>query len=201
MQALMLAAGMGKRLGRFTKDSTKCMVPVNGKTLIEYAIEALIELQIKKFVLVVGYKAEVLKEFIAQKFPQERLQGLAIEYVENPWYDTTNNIYSLYLARDYLIQDDTLLLESDLIFKHSVLEQVLASNEKNIAVVSKYEPWMDGTCVLMNPSNEIVGMIDKAGFNWNNMEDYYKTVNIYKFSKEFSQNYYLPFLEAYQKAF
>lgn len=201
MQALMLAAGMGKRLGRFTKDSTKCMVPVNGKTLIEYAIEALIELHIKKFVLVVGYKAEVLKDFIAQKFSQERLQGLTIEYVENPWYDTTNNIYSLYLARDYLLQDDTLLLESDLIFKHSVLEQVLASNEKNIAVVSKYEPWMDGTCVLMNCSNEIVGMIDKAGFNWNNTEDYYKTVNIYKFSKEFSQNYYLPFLEAYQKAF
>ena len=64
MQALMLAAGMGKRLGRFTKNSTKCMVNVNGKTLIEYAIEALVKCGIQKFIIVVGYKSEILKNYI-----------------------------------------------------------------------------------------------------------------------------------------
>ena len=105
MQALMLAAGMGKRLGRFTKDSTKCMVPVNGKTLIEYAIEALIKVNIKRFVLVVGYKSEVLKNFISEKFPKERLNGLEIVYIENTVFDKTNNIYSLYLAKDELVKE------------------------------------------------------------------------------------------------
>ena len=201
MQALMLAAGMGKRLGRFTKDSTKCMVPVNGKTLIEYAIEALIKVNIKRFVLVVGYKSEVLKNFISEKFPKERLNGLEIVYIENTVFDKTNNIYSLYLAKDELVKDDTILLESDLIFETKILEDLIESKEKNIAVVSAYEPWMDGTCTLLNKNNEITGMIDKASFDWSNTSEYFKTVNIYKFSKEFSASFYIPFLEAYQKAF
>ena len=201
MQALMLAAGMGKRLGRFTKNSTKCMVPVNGKTLIEYAIEALIQCGIKKFVMVVGYKSEVLINFIKEKFPEERLNGMKIEFIENPIYDKTNNIYSLYLAKNCLAEDDTLLLESDLIFKKKILSSLISSSDKNVAVVSKFEPWMDGTCTLLNCENQITQIVDKTAFKWNHTEDYYKTVNIYKFSKDFSKNYYIPFLEAYQKAF
>lgn len=201
MQALMLAAGMGKRLGRFTKNSTKCMVPVNGKTLIEYAIEALIQCGIKKFVMVVGYKSEVLINFIKEKFPEERLNGMKIEFIENPIYDKTNNIYSLYLAKNCLAEDDTLLLESDLIFKKKILSSLISSSDKNVAVVSKFEPWMDGTCTLLNCENQITQIVDKTAFKWNHTEDYYKTVNIYKFSKDFSNNYYIPFLEAYQKAF
>ena len=61
MQALMLAAGMGKRLGRYTNNGTKCMVQVNGKSLIEYTIESLVKCGIKKFVVVIGYKGDVLK--------------------------------------------------------------------------------------------------------------------------------------------
>ena len=65
---VILAAGMGKRLGRYTQDATKCMVSVNGKTLIEYAIEALVQNNIKKLVIVVGYKSQVLIDFISSKF-------------------------------------------------------------------------------------------------------------------------------------
>lgn len=201
MQALMLAAGMGKRLGRFTKNSTKCMVPVNGKTLIEYAIESLIQCGIKKFVMVVGYKSEILINFIKEKFPEERLNGMKIEFIENPIYDKTNNIYSLYLAKNCLAEDDTLLLESDLIFKKEILSSLISSSDKNVAVVSKFESWMDGTCTLLNCENQITQIVDKSAFKWNHTEEYYKTVNIYKFSKDFSKNYYIPFLEAYQKAF
>ena len=197
----MLAAGMGKRLGRFTKNSTKCMVPVNGKTLIEYAIESLIQCGIKKFVMVVGYKSEILINFIKEKFPEERLNGMKIEFIENPIYDKTNNIYSLYLAKNCLAEDDTLLLESDLIFKKEILSSLISSSDKNVAVVSKFESWMDGTCTLLNCENQITQIVDKSAFKWNHTEEYYKTVNIYKFSKDFSKNYYIPFLEAYQKAF
>ena len=201
MQAIILAAGMGKRLGRYTKDATKCMVPVNGKTLIEYAIESLIDNNIKKLIIVVGYKSQILIDFISSKFDESNLNGMKIEYIENKVYDKTNNIYSLYLACNELIKDDTILLESDLIFKPEIITSLLQNKEKNLAVVSKFESWMDGTCTLLDENNNITGILDKNHFNWNNTESYYKTVNIYKFSSEFSKQYYVPFLEAYQKAF
>lgn len=201
MQALILAAGMGKRLGRYTQDATKCMVPVNGKTLIEYAIEALVQNNIKKLVIVVGYKSQVLIDFISSKFNQDNLNGMEIQYVDNPIYDKTNNIYSLYLACQELIKDDTILLESDLIFKPEILTQLIENPAKNVAVVSPFEAWMDGTCALLDDEQNITGILDKAHFDWNDTTSYFKTVNIYKFSAEFSKKYYVPFLEAYQKAF
>ena len=201
MQAIILAAGMGKRLRSYTKDATKCMVKVNGKTLIEYMIEALVSNNIERLVVVVGYKGQLLKDFIASKFNTENLHGMRIEYIENPVYDTTNNIYSLYLAGNEMAKTDTLLLESDLIFKPEILTRLLSSPDENLAVVSPFESWMDGTCTLLDGNNCITGILDKVHFNWSDTERYYKTVNIYKFSKEFSQQYYLPFLDAYQKAF
>ena len=201
MQALMLAAGMGKRLGRYTKNATKCMVPVNGKTLIEYAIEALVKNNIKKMIIVVGYKSDVLINFIHSKFNESNLNGMQIEFIENKVYDRTNNIYSLYMAKDAFCQDDTILLESDLIFKPEIITKLIKSKDPNLAVVSHFESWMDGTCTLLDEENNITGILDKAHFNWFETQDYYKTVNIYKFSKEFAKNYYVPFLEAYQKSF
>ncbi len=201
MQALMLAAGMGKRLGRYTQNGTKCMVKVNGKALIEYAIEALVNVGIKKFTLVIGYRGDILKQYISEHFNDHNLKGMRIEYIENPIYDKTNNIYSLYLAKNLLESDDTLLLESDLIFDETVVADIIKNPERNIAMVSHFEPWMDGTCTLLDENQNIVGMLDKAHFNWNDISNYYKTVNIYKLSKEFSEKYYIPFLEAYQKSF
>ena len=201
MQAIILAAGMGKRLKSYTKDATKCMVKVNGKTLIEYTIEALAANKIERLVVVVGYKGALLKDFIASKFNEENVNGMKIDYIENPVYDTTNNIYSLFLAGSEMAKDDTILLESDLIFKPAILNRLISSPDKNLAVVSPFESWMDGTCTLLDENNCITGILDKVRFNWADTAQYYKTVNIYKFSKEFSEQYYLPFLDAYQKAF
>lgn len=139
MQALMLAAGMGKRLGKYTENATKCMVPVNGKTLIEYAIESLIAAGIKKLTLVVGYKREVLKNFLKGKYKE-----IQINYIDNDVYDTTNNIYSLYMAKDVLAQDDTILLESDLIYDKKIIKELINNKNPNLAVVSPFESWMDG---------------------------------------------------------
>ncbi len=196
MQALMLAAGMGKRLGNYTKNATKCMVPVNGKTLIEYAIESLIYAGIKKFTMVVGYKKDVLKNFLKGKYPQ-----IQIDFIDNDVYDSTNNIYSLYLARDVLSSDDTILLESDLIFDKEIIREIVSSPEKNLAVVSHFENWMDGTVTVLNEEKAIKRIVSKSDFDWAQTDSYYKTVNIYKFSKEFSKNIYMPFLSAYQTAY
>ena len=177
------------------------MVPVNGKTLIEYTIEALVDNKIDRLVVVVGYKGQLLKDFISSKFNAQNLKGMKIEYIENPVYDSTNNIYSLYLACGEMAKDNTILLESDLIFKPSIIRELIESRDKDLAVVSPFEPWMDGTCTELDENNYITNILDKAHFNWDNTHFYFKTVNIYKFSKEFTTQYYIPFLEAYQKAF
>lgn len=195
-QAIILAAGMGKRLGRYTQDGTKCMVKVNGVSLIERILSALEAAGIQRVVLVVGYRAEKLKIFLDGAFP-----GLQLIYVSNDIYDKTNNIYSLWLAREYLLSQDTLLLESDLIFEPTLLKELVENPEPNLAVVSKFESWMDGTVTMLDDAENIVSVVDKAHFNWVKIDDYYKTVNIYKFSKTFSSQYYLPFLDAYLSAF
>ena len=196
MQAMILAAGVGKRLGKYTRNGTKCMVEVAGRTLVERAFSALINAGIQKIILVVGHKADLLRGFIDRRYP-----ALDVEYIENPDYESTNNIYSLWLARHKLLEDHTLLLESDVIFHDDVISRLLESNAQDMAVVSRFEMWMDGTVATLDGDDDISRIIDKSDFEWESSGEYYKTVNIYKFSREFSRNFYLPFLEAYVRSF
>lgn len=198
MQAIMLAAGKGSRLGKYTKNNTKCMLEVYGKTLLERAIDALLLAGIKDFIIVLGYKGENVKKYIREKELDKKIN---IIYVDNDVYDTTNNIYSLYLAKDYLIKDDTILLESDLIYDVSIVKKLVDSKYDSAAVIAKYEEWMDGTVVTLNDEGFINSFIERKNFEYKNADNYYKTVNIYKFSKEFSERFYLPFLESYIKAY
>lgn len=195
MQAIILAAGMGKRLKKLTKNNTKCMVRVNGTTLIERMLEQLDDLGLERIVLVVGYKGKELREFVAALAVQT-----PIEFVENPIYDQTNNIYSLYLARKFLRQSDTLLLESDLIFDDGILRELLDDRRPSLALVDKYAGWMDGTVVTLGEQDQILDFIPGKKMNFAQKAEYYKTVNIYKFSQHFSQHFYVPFLEAYCEA-
>ena len=195
MQALILAAGMGKRLGEYTKNNTKCMVPVNGTPLIDRVLKQLSMLSLNRVVIVVGYEGKKLMEYIGNE-----KDGLKIEYVNNPVYDKTNNIYSLALAKEKLMEDDTLLIESDLIFDDGMFKLLLDNPNPNLALVAKYESWMDGTMVCIDKDCNIVNFVPKDAFRYEDAEQYYKTVNIYKFSKAFSQTKYVPFLDAYSKA-
>lgn len=195
MQAIILAAGMGKRLGEYTEANTKCMVPVNGTKLIDRSLYQLSRLKLRRVVIVVGYEGQKLMDYLGSEY-----NGLKIEYVINPIYDKTNNIYSLALAKELMQEDDTLLLESDLIYEDGLLNLLLDNPFPNLALVAKYETWMDGTMVCIDKDNNIVNFVTKAAFNYQNVDQYYKTVNIYKFSKEFSRTKYVPFLEAYSKS-
>ncbi len=195
MQAIILAAGMGKRLKDLTQNNTKCMVKVNGITLIERMLRILDKKQLSKIVIVVGYEGQKLIDFIKTLEIET-----AIEYIDNPIYDRTNNIYSLALANEYLVKEDTLLFESDLIFEESLVDCLLEDERETLALVDKYESWMDGTCMVLDEADDIVDFIPGKYLNFQERDKYYKTVNIYKFSKHFSANTYVPFLEAYKKA-
>lgn len=198
MQALMLAAGMGKRLGKFTNNNTKCMVEVAGEKLIDRAIEAVIEAEIKKMIIVVGYKGDALIDYIKENYHDSKIEFV---FINNKDYAVSNNIYSFYLAKEYVINEDTLLMESDLIYDKSLLKKMVLCKQKNVAAVAKYKSWMDGTVVTCDQQGYITQFIDKAEMNYELLEEYYKTVNIYKLSKEFSRNVYIPFLEAYMRAY
>ncbi len=186
---------MGKRLKELTQNNTKCMVKVNGVSLIERMLGQLEKKNLSRIVIVVGYEGRKLIDYIGTlgiKTP--------IEYIDNPIYDRTNNIYSLSLAGDYLLEEDTLLFESDLIFEDSVLDALIEDPRPTLALVDKYEAWMDGTCVKLSEDDSIEAFIPGKKFKFNEIKDYYKTVNIYKFSRHFSQTHYVPFLSAYQAA-
>lgn len=195
MQAIILAAGMGKRLKDLTQNNTKCMVKVNGVALIDRMLNQIEKQNVSRIVIVVGYEGQKLIDHISTldiKTP--------IEYINNPIYDKTNNIYSLALAKEKLCEEDTLLFESDLIFEDSVLEALISDPRDTLALVDKYESWMDGTCVKLAEDDSIEAFVPGKKFKFAEIKDYYKTVNIYKFSKHFSETHYVPFLDAYQSA-
>lgn len=195
MQGMILAAGMGKRLKELTQNNTKCMVKVNGVSLIDRLLHQLEKYHLSRIVIVIGYEGQKLVDYIATlgiKTP--------IIYVNNPIYDKTNNIYSLALAKEHLCEEDTLLFESDLIFADETIDAIVNDPRDTLALVDKYERWMDGTCVKLSDDDSIKEFVSGSKFDYSQKDEYYKTVNVYKFSRHFSQTHYVPFLDAYCKA-
>lgn len=151
---------MGRRLGEYTENNTKCMLPVNGERLIDRVLRQLNREDLTRIVIVVGYEAQHLIDYLEANY-----QGtVPIEYVHNEVYDKTNNIYSLALAQQQLQEDDTLLIESDLIFDDSLFPMIMQHEYPNIALVAKYETWMDGTMVCIDEDCNITNFVPKAAF-------------------------------------
>ena len=195
MQAIILAAGMGRRLGEYTKNNTKCMVEVNGEKLIDRFIRQLSKHHLSRLVIVVGYEGQKLIDYIGHRYDDI----INIEYITNPIYDKTNNFYSLALASEVMCSEDTILMESDLILEDDMIDMLVNHPSPDLALVAKYESWMDGTMVTIDDDRRIISFVSKQAFNYDEADRYFKTVNVYKFSKEFSKHQYVPFLEAYCK--
>lgn len=196
MQAVILAAGMGTRLKPLTSNMPKCMVEVNGVSLICRALKQLETCGISKCLIVTGFESEKLIDCVSNLG-----LGFSIEYICNSDYNKTNNIYSLSLAERFMSEDETILLESDLIFDTEVLSELIADREKNIAVVDKYQSWMDGTCLNIDEDYRITGFLSSKTESAEQLSQSFKTVNIYKISAEFSKKYFFPFINTYMNAF
>ena len=180
MQGIILAAGMGKRLKNITKNKTKCMVEVNGISLIERMLKILDRKDLSRIVIVTGYQEETLKEYIVSLTIHT-----PIIFVENPIYDKTNNIYSLSLTATFLEEEDTLLLESDLIFDETVIDLILCDPRENLALVDRFESWMDGTCMLLDENDCIVDMVAKKNHKFVKSDKKKKTLKKKKISRPF----------------
>lgn len=192
MQLLILAAGMGRRLDPLTGSTPKCLIEVNGTPIIINALNILTQYPLDRIVIVIGHLAEQVKHTLGLQY-----NGVPIEYVLNPTYDSTNNIYSLWLARDYLCKD-TILMEGDVYFQPAVVAPLLSHQVENLALVDSFKAHMDGTVVEINDRGEIDNMI--PGAEQSDEFDYadkHKTVNIYSFQGEYLAQVFLPALTAY----
>ncbi|MBN2016598.1 MAG: aminotransferase class I/II-fold pyridoxal phosphate-dependent enzyme [Candidatus Cloacimonetes bacterium] len=211
MQAVILAAGRGNRLKPLTDEVPKSLVEVCNTSFLENSLNALIiHKEIKKVIIVVGYKKELIIDGFGDQY-----KGVQIEYVDNPKWNSTNNIQSLWLATGQ-IDDDFILMEGDIYFESEILDFIFQNRDKNIAYLSKYHSSMSGTVVEIDEKGKkmMSGAIIEMDKRFNTIKrlipgseqdihfefsDKYKTVNIYYFTKEFFSVYFKPNLEMYIK--
>ncbi len=193
MQAIILAAGMGIRLRPFTDDIPKALVPVRGVPLIQRMLSVLAQEDIEEIIVVIGYQGEKIRQAIGSEY-----KGIPITYAENPLYASTNNVYSLFLAQHY-ITEDAVLLECDLLISGETIHALVQSQADCNILVSPYDgETMDGTIVLLDKDGAVRELVVKKmqgeDFDYTSA---YKTVNIYKFKKEFLKDKFFPALSLY----
>ncbi len=169
--AVLLAAGTGSRLYPLTKNMPKCLTMVNGTSILERLVICLNQQGFKRLVVVTGYLENSIREYL-----KTRAGGMTIDYIFSPLYKTTNNIYSLWMARE-IINEPFLLVESDLVFDESLLDDM--RDPDRIAIASM-EAWMNGSTVTVNQSQQVKRF--QIGITGPLDEIRYKTVNIYSFS-------------------
>lgn len=171
--ALLLAAGTGSRLYPLTKNEPKCLTMVNGSSILDRLITNLSEHGFKRLVVVTGHLDHCISNFLGKQ-----IGDLKIEYIFSPLYKTTNNIYSLWMARK-IIKESFLLVESDLVFDKSLLKDMLVPNR---IASARMQPWMNGTCVTVNDSQNVKAFLTNEAEVCEGHK--YKTVNIYSISKK-----------------
>lgn len=194
MQSIILAAGLGSRLGELTKECTKCMVKINGITLIERMLRQLDRYGMDRIIIVTGYKGDILKDYV-----QNLRINTPVVFVDNSDYRHTNNIYSLWLTREFLEEMDSLVLESDMVFEDRVIEKMLAVDNGCGTFVARPRPWMDGSIVKLDKDNNIVYFVDDEEVKRIDPSYYHKIVSIYKFKKRYVSEKYMTYLNEYVK--
>lgn len=191
-KAIILAAGSGTRLRPFTDTMPKCLVPVNGTPILVNALTHLSAAGIREAVIVVGHHKAKVRELVGSRF-----QDMTITYVESTEYSSTNNMYSLWLAREHL-SEDVLLLEADVFFDRRLLDKMIFQGGENLAAVARHQPWMSGTVASIDRDNNIQALLDTrhqaSDFDYSKV---YKTVNIYLLRREFLTRYFVPHIEAF----
>ena len=198
MQALILAAGFGRRMQPLTNSRHKTLLPISGGTIIDRILAGLEARAISPVTIVTGYRADELQAHVAEHFG-----SLDIRYVHNSDFETTNNIHSMALAFEQMdLSEDVVLIESDLIFEPRVLDRLLNSPHENVALLDRYRSGMDGTVVTLGDDGLVTQVIPPAlqssDFSFN---DKYKTLNIYRFGAAFCKDYLGKLLTYYTRSF
>jgi len=194
-KAIILAAGIGSRLAPFTEHNPKCLAPINGVPILTNMLTHLSDSGVKETIIVVGHLKEKIYDMVGNSF-----NGMKIFYIESDRYTTTNNIYSLWLAREHLTED-VILLESDVFFEQLLLDRLLSNGNRCIAAVARHQSWMSGTVVSLDKDGNIQALLETRHqgpqFDYSKV---FKTLNIYILRRDFLCNQFVPRLEAFVNA-
>ena len=191
MKGIILAAGMGTRLLPLTRTQPKCLVNVAGKPMMAYQLDPLRAAGIRECTIVVGYLAGSVRNCFGSNY-----RGIRLSYVENTAYETSNNLCSLWQARAEF-DDDVLLLESDLVFDDQLINDLVMMGDRNVAVVDRFQPNMDGSVILANGGAAKALVLKSDQFPGFDYRSALKTVNIYRLSRKTLVETIVPEMEEF----
>ena len=176
MKVLILAAGVASRLKPLTDNTPKCLLKVGDKSILERTIDNLIKNNISEVIVVTGFMKEKIEDYLTQNHP-----NLSFIFIYNEKYDSTNNIYSLWLAKSELLGYEMLLMDSDIVFDSRIIGQLLSSNYDNcLSLRSSEEVGKEEIKCLLNWD----GSIKEIGKTMNPKDAVGESIGIEKFSKE-----------------
>ncbi len=194
MQAVILVAGKAERLKHISEDTPQCLVKINNTQLLIHNLSILSKYDIKRFVLVVGHHAKVVREAVGDSF-----SNIPVEYIENALFDKTNNICSLWLTR-HLLDQDTLLMEGDVFFTQKVIDELLKQSQVNGAAVSPWKLLLRGTLAEVNDNRDVLRIVPKKDQDPGmSMHQMFQTVNIYFLKEKFLIKELIPALDEHIK--
>lgn len=158
MKAIILAAGMASRLRPLTENTPKCLLKVGEKCLLQRSIDALTSNGIRDFVIVTGYLHEMIETFVAEQYGD----NINVKFIHNDVFDSTNNIYSLWLARPEAEGQEILLLDSDLLYDPRIITKVMESDADNVLTLIRHELGEEEMKVVLDRENGTIIEISKT---------------------------------------
>lgn len=141
---------MAKRLRPLTDACPKCLLKIGERTLLQRTVDAMIAAGINELVVVTGYRAEMIRDFLTTQYP-----SLNIHFIHNGDYEHNNNIFSLWMTRPYTEGKDFLLSDSDILFDPQLIRAVLAA-EGNALALNRHECGEEEIKVIVDADNRIM---------------------------------------------
>jgi histidinol-phosphate/aromatic aminotransferase/cobyric acid decarboxylase-like protein/GTP:adenosylcobinamide-phosphate guanylyltransferase len=192
MDAILLAAGLGRRMLPLTAERHKSLLPIGETTILGRIVDGLRALPVRDTLVVTGYREGEIRDFLASRYPDMRFR-----FVHNARYAETNNVVSLAMAFEHThFDDDVLVIETDVLFDPALLGR-LAARRGNAALLDHFRPGMDGTVVSVD-EGVVTGVfpphVQGPDFSY---DDKYKTLNLYRFDRQFCRDVFRPLLSLY----
>lgn len=151
MKAVILAAGIASRLRPLTDSTPKCLLQVGGRCLLQRAIDGLLQNGFQEFVIVTGYRQQQIVDFLQAQYP-----SLKVTFIYNEQYESTNNIYSLWLTRPYVDKEDVLLLDSDILFDPQIVAELLQYEKADALALNQHELGEEEIKVIADAENKVL---------------------------------------------
>jgi NDP-sugar pyrophosphorylase family protein len=187
--AIILAAGLGSRLRPLTDARPKPLVEVHGTPILHNALSNLASLGVVETTVVVGYRKDDIMRSCGSTF-----DGMKVTYVESSEFERTGSAYSLWLARDTLLDGDLFLLEGDVFFERSALARLL-DHEGDVAALDVFDEMMSGSAVTLSDDGHVREFRMNQSIADLSAEPLYKTINLFRFGKDTLREHLVPRLD------